>query len=113
MKTLFEKIIAREIPAKIIYEDDLVLAIHDINPQAPTHVVLIPKGEYVSVDDFAAQASAAEQAAFIQAIGRIAAAAILPIAWMNAACSAAEARAAKSSTETYSPLGISTTWVGA
>lgn len=42
-KTLFEKIAAREIPAKIIYEDDLVLAIHDINPQAPAHALIFPK----------------------------------------------------------------------
>ncbi len=42
-KTLFEKIIAREIPAQIVYEDDRVLAFHDIAPQAPTHVLLIPK----------------------------------------------------------------------
>jgi histidine triad (HIT) family protein len=42
-KTLFEKIIAREIPAAIVYEDDLVLAFRDINPQAPTHIVIIPK----------------------------------------------------------------------
>ncbi|HKI69119.1 MAG TPA: histidine triad nucleotide-binding protein [Verrucomicrobiae bacterium] len=42
-KTLFEKIVAREIPAKIVFEDDLVLAFHDINPQAPTHVLIIPK----------------------------------------------------------------------
>lgn len=42
-KTLFEKIIAREIPAQIVYEDDLVIAFRDINPQAPTHVLLIPK----------------------------------------------------------------------
>jgi histidine triad (HIT) family protein len=42
-KTLFEKIIAREIPAAIVYEDDLVLAIRDINPQAPTHVLIVPK----------------------------------------------------------------------
>ena len=42
-KTLFEKIIAREIPAKIVYEDDLVLAFHDIKPQAPTHVLIVPK----------------------------------------------------------------------
>ncbi|MBL67657.1 MAG: histidine triad nucleotide-binding protein [Verrucomicrobiales bacterium] len=41
--TLFEKIIAREIPADIVYEDDLVLAFRDINPQAPTHVLVIPK----------------------------------------------------------------------
>ena len=42
-QTLFEKIIAREIPAQIVYEDDLVIAFRDINPQAPTHVLLIPK----------------------------------------------------------------------
>ena len=42
-KTLFEKIVAREIPANIVYEDDLVLAIRDINPQAPTHVLIFPK----------------------------------------------------------------------
>jgi histidine triad (HIT) family protein len=42
-KTLFEKIIDREIPAKIIYEDDRVIAFHDIKPQAPTHVLIIPK----------------------------------------------------------------------
>ena len=41
--TLFEKIIAREIPSEIIYEDDLVLAFNDINPKAPTHVLIIPK----------------------------------------------------------------------
>ena len=43
MKTLFEKIAAREIPAAIVYEDDLVLAIRDINPQAPTHILIFPK----------------------------------------------------------------------
>jgi histidine triad (HIT) family protein len=42
-KTLFEKIVAREIPAQILYEDDLVLAIRDINPQAPTHALIFPK----------------------------------------------------------------------
>jgi histidine triad (HIT) family protein len=42
-KTLFDKIIAREIPAAIVYEDDLVLAFRDINPQAPTHVLIVPK----------------------------------------------------------------------
>jgi histidine triad (HIT) family protein len=42
-KTLFEKIIARDIPAAIVYEDDLVLAFRDINPQAPTHVLIVPK----------------------------------------------------------------------
>jgi histidine triad (HIT) family protein len=43
MKTLFEKIVAREIPAKIVFEDDLVLAIHDISPQAPVHILIFPK----------------------------------------------------------------------
>ena len=42
-KTLFEKIIAREIPAEVVYEDDLVLAFRDIKAQAPTHVLLVPK----------------------------------------------------------------------
>lgn len=43
MKTLFEKIVAREIPAQIVFEDDLVLAIRDINPQAPVHILIFPK----------------------------------------------------------------------
>ena len=43
MSTLFEKIIAREVPAKIEYEDDLCIVIHDIDPQAPTHLLVIPK----------------------------------------------------------------------
>ena len=43
MKTLFEKIASREIPAVIVYEDDFVIAFRDINPQAPTHVVIVPK----------------------------------------------------------------------
>jgi histidine triad (HIT) family protein len=43
MKTLFEKIVEREIPAQIVYEDDLVLAIRDLHPQAPTHVLIFPK----------------------------------------------------------------------
>lgn len=42
-KTLFEKIAAREIPASIVYEDDVVLAFRDINPKAPTHVLIVPK----------------------------------------------------------------------
>ena len=48
--TLFEKIIAREIPADIVHEDDLILAIRDINPQAPTHVLVIPKQHVESLD---------------------------------------------------------------
>lgn len=52
-KTLFEKIIAREIPAKIVFEDDKVLAFHDIKPQAPVHVLIIPKKPIVRVGEAA------------------------------------------------------------
>jgi histidine triad (HIT) family protein len=52
-KTIFQRIIDKEIPAKIAYEDDLCLAFHDVNPQAPTHVLLIPKREIASLDHLA------------------------------------------------------------
>jgi len=52
-KTVFKKIIDREIPAKIVYEDDLCLAFEDIHPQAPTHLIVIPKREIPSVDGVA------------------------------------------------------------
>ena len=51
--TIFKKIIDREIPADIVYEDDLCLAFNDINPRAPTHVIVIPKKEIAAVDDIA------------------------------------------------------------
>ena len=51
MSTIFGKIIRREIPADIVYEDDLCLAFRDINPQAPTHVILIPKKEIARLVD--------------------------------------------------------------
>ena len=57
-KTIFKRIIDKEIPAKIAYEDDLCLAFHDVNPQAPTHVLVIPKKEIPSL----AQLSAEDQA---------------------------------------------------
>lgn len=50
-KTVFKKIIDRELPAKIVYEDDLCMAFEDIRPRAPTHLIVIPKKEIVSVDD--------------------------------------------------------------
>lgn len=50
-KTIFKRIIDREIPAKIIHEDELCLAFHDVNPQAPTHVLVIPKKEIPSLAD--------------------------------------------------------------
>jgi histidine triad (HIT) family protein len=51
--TLFSKIIARQIPAKIAYEDDRYIAIHDINPAAPVHLLIIPKKEIASLNDLA------------------------------------------------------------
>ena len=69
---LFCRIIRKEIPASIVYEDDQVLAFNDINPLAPTHILVIPKGPYVSWDDFSAKASDAEIAGFIRAVGKIA-----------------------------------------
>lgn len=58
MGTIFSKIITREIPAKIVYEDDLCLAFHDVNPQAPIHVLLIPKKEIPRLVDATAEDAA-------------------------------------------------------
>ncbi|MBI4183976.1 MAG: histidine triad nucleotide-binding protein [Proteobacteria bacterium] len=69
---VFARILRGEIPCKKVYEDEQVLAFHDINPQAPTHVLVVPKGKYVSMDDFTAKASDAEIAGLFRAIGRIA-----------------------------------------
>jgi histidine triad (HIT) family protein len=69
---VFAKILRGEIPNKTVYEDEHVLAFHDIAPQAPTHILVIPKGSYVSWDDFSARAGDAEIAAFVRAIGKIA-----------------------------------------
>ena len=69
---IFARILRGEIPSKKVYEDENVLAFHDINPLAPTHILVIPKGPYVSWDDFSAKASDEEVAAFVRAAGRIA-----------------------------------------
>lgn len=69
---IFAKILRGEIPCRKVYEDDWALAFHDINPQAPVHVLVIPKGPYVSWDDFSAAASAEEIAGFIRAVGQVA-----------------------------------------
>jgi histidine triad (HIT) family protein len=69
---VFAKILRGEIPCTKVFEDEHVLAFHDISPQAPTHVLVIPKGAYVSSDDFAEKASDAEIAAFVRAVGKIA-----------------------------------------
>ncbi len=69
---IFARILRGEIPSKKVYEDEHVLAFHDINPLAPTHVLVIPKGPYVSWDDFSERGSDHEISAFVRAVGRIA-----------------------------------------
>jgi diadenosine tetraphosphate (Ap4A) HIT family hydrolase len=69
---VFARILRDEIPCKKVYENEHVLAFDDISARAPTHVLVIPKGEYVSLDDFSEKASAAELAAFVRALGHIA-----------------------------------------
>jgi len=69
---IFARILRGEIPCNKVHEDEHTLAFHDINPQTPVHVLVIPKGEYVSMDDFPANASEAEIAGFVRAIGLVA-----------------------------------------
>ena len=76
---IFAKILRGEIPCNKVYEDDWSLAFHDINPQAPVHILVIPKGEYVSWDDFSAKASADEIAGFVRAVGHVAREQGLPV----------------------------------
>ncbi|WP_353228361.1 histidine triad nucleotide-binding protein [Novosphingobium sp.] len=71
-QNVFAKILRGEIPARKVYEDDWALAFHDINPQAPTHILVIPKGAYVSWDDFSHHAGDAEIAGFVRAVGQVA-----------------------------------------
>ncbi len=69
---IFARILRGEIPCRKVFEDDHVLAFHDIAPAAPVHILVIPKGRYVSWDDFSEQADPAEIAALVRAVGRIA-----------------------------------------
>ena len=69
---IFAKIIRGEIPGKKVYEDDRVLAIHDISAAAPVHVLIMPKGNYISFDDFARDASAETLAHFFKAVTEVA-----------------------------------------
>ena len=69
---IFARILRGEIPCKTVYEDDFALAFHDINPQAPVHILVIPKGAYVSWDDFSGRAPEAEIAGFVRAVGQVA-----------------------------------------
>jgi histidine triad (HIT) family protein len=69
---IFARILRGEIPCSKVYEDEHALAFNDINPQAPVHVLVIPRGPYVSWDDFSERASAEEIAGFVRAVGRVA-----------------------------------------
>jgi histidine triad (HIT) family protein len=69
---IFARILRKEIPCKSVYEDEWALAFHDINPQAPIHVLVIPKGKYCSFGDFSVDASPAEIAGFTRAVGKVA-----------------------------------------
>jgi diadenosine tetraphosphate (Ap4A) HIT family hydrolase len=69
---IFARILRGEIPSKKVYEDEHALAFHDINPLSPTHILVIPKGPYVSWDDFSEKASDAEIAGFVRSVGKIA-----------------------------------------
>ena len=71
-QNVFAKILRGEIPSKTVFEDEWALAFHDINPQAPLHILVIPKGPYVSWDDFSERASAEEIAGLVRAVGRVA-----------------------------------------
>lgn len=70
-QNIFAKILRGEIPNKTIYENDHALAFEDIAPQAPVHVLIIPKGPYVSLDHFARDATPEEQAGFMQAVAEV------------------------------------------
>lgn len=71
-QNIFAKILRGEIPCRKVFEDEWALAFDDINPQAPVHVLVIPKGAYVSWDDFSAKASDAEIGGFVRAVGHVA-----------------------------------------
>src|SRR5918992_2962725 len=69
---IFARILRGELPCAKVYEDDHVLAFNDIRPAAPVHILVIPKGAYVSWDDFSERGSPEEITAFVRAIGNIA-----------------------------------------
>ena len=69
---IFARILRGELPCQKVYEDEGALAFHDINPQAPVHILVIPKGPYVSWDDFSEKASGEEIAGFVRAVGHVA-----------------------------------------
>jgi diadenosine tetraphosphate (Ap4A) HIT family hydrolase len=68
---VFARIIRGELPCRKVYEDDQVLAFHDIHPQAPVHIVVCPKGAYISMTEFSQTATINEMAALFRAVGLI------------------------------------------
>ena len=71
-QNVFARILRDEIPSHRVYEDEWAIAFHDIAPQAPVHVLVIPRGRYVALADFAASATDAEIAGFFRAVGKVA-----------------------------------------
>ena len=71
-QNIFARILRNEIPSRRVYEDEWAVAFHDIAPQAPVHILVIPRGRYVALADFVATASDAEIAGFLRAVGRVA-----------------------------------------
>ena len=69
---IFARILRGELPCQKVFEDEFSLAFHDINPQAPIHILVIPKGAWVSWDDFSAKADQTEIAGFVRAVGTVA-----------------------------------------
>lgn len=70
-QNIFAKILRGEIPNKTVFENEHALAFHDINPGAKVHVLVIPKGPYMSLDHFAAEAAPEEQTAFMAAVAEV------------------------------------------
>ena len=68
---IFAKILKGEIPCNKIYEDDFVLSFHDINPQKKIHAIVIPKGDYIDLDDFNSKASSNEIVELTKAISYV------------------------------------------
>ena len=69
---IFARILRDEIPSRRVYEDQWAIAFHDIAPQAPVHILVIPRGPYVALSDFVANAPDAEIAGFFRAVGQVA-----------------------------------------
>jgi diadenosine tetraphosphate (Ap4A) HIT family hydrolase len=69
---IFARILRGEIPSKRVFENEFAIAFHDIAPQAPIHVLVIPRGPYISMADFTMKASDSEIAGFFRAVGAVA-----------------------------------------